>query len=466
MINNPNELTIENSALVLIDHQPAVGLAVHSIDQGLLVTNVASLARAAKALGVPTVLTTIGARGSVLVDPIFKEISDAFPEITPIDRTTTHAWSDPNFRAAVDATGRKKLIMAGIVTGTCLSQSVIAALKDGFEVYFVSDCSGDVSKEAHDDAKVLMTQAGAKPITWLNLTGQWAPDYRSPQRAALGSIYSQRIGTVALMTEYVIDQVTAGVVPPPDFLSASCSSGGSVISVLTVLTTVGAQANQPSTIRLAGLAPGATVIHDAWVYNSNCEALNDRSTSCDVDSCAAHRPVWRDEAVGQSKDSRGHDDARGRTLCPFTRRDGTYIRHAVCHTSHIQAGVRARVLLLRGRDRDGAVARRLEGQSVHPDRAALDRRLHPGSIDLFLKSRQPRGLTPTNAGKEVKRSQCDDLRPSRPRPGQSRVRAAGRSRAARANRRSARQPRVHRTGRRQRCARAAVGTGRDPRRRR
>jgi len=220
MTNNPNELTIENSALLLIDHQPAVGLAVHSIDQGLLATNVASLARAAKALGVPTVLTTIGAKGSILVDPIFKEISDAFPEITPIDRTTTHAWSDPKFRAAVDATGREKLVMAGIVTGTCLSQSVLAALKDGFEVYFVSDCSGDVSKEAHDDAKVLMTQAGAKPITWLNLTGQWAPDYRSPQRAALASIYSQRIGTVALMTEYVIDQVTAGVVPLPDFLSA------------------------------------------------------------------------------------------------------------------------------------------------------------------------------------------------------------------------------------------------------
>jgi nicotinamidase-related amidase len=225
MTNNPNELTIENSALVLIDHQPAVGLAVHSIDQGLLVTNVASLARTAKALRVPTVLTTIGAKGSVLVDPIFKEISDTFPEIMPIDRTTTHAWSDPKFRAAVDATGRKKLIMAGIVTGTCLSQSVLAALKDGFEVYFVSDCSGDVSKEAHDDAKVRMTQAGARPITWLNLTGEWAPDYRSPQRAALTSIYSQRIGSVALMTEYVIDQVTGGVVPAPDFLSAPVPAG-------------------------------------------------------------------------------------------------------------------------------------------------------------------------------------------------------------------------------------------------
>jgi len=77
----------------------------------------------------------------------------------------------------VDATGRKKLIMAGIVTGTCLSQSVLAALKEVFDVYFVSDCSGDVSKEAHHDAKMHMTQAGAKPITWLNLMGEWAPDY-------------------------------------------------------------------------------------------------------------------------------------------------------------------------------------------------------------------------------------------------------------------------------------------------
>jgi nicotinamidase-related amidase len=225
MKNNPNELTIENSALVLIDHQPAVGLAVHSMDQGLLLNNVAALARAAKALGVPAVLSTIGAKGSVLVDPIFKEISNAFPEITPIDRTSTHAWSDPKFRAAINATGRKKLIMAGIVTGTCLSQSALAALKDGFEVYIVCDCSGDVSSEAHDAAKLRMTQAGAKPITWLNVTGEWAPDYKSPERAALTGIYAQRGGTVSLAVEYAIDQVEGGVVPAPDFLSAPVKAG-------------------------------------------------------------------------------------------------------------------------------------------------------------------------------------------------------------------------------------------------
>lgn len=72
MTNDPNKLTIPNSAMVLIDHQPAVVLTVHPIDHGLLVTNVACFAQSAKAPCVPTVLSTIGANGSVLVDPVFK----------------------------------------------------------------------------------------------------------------------------------------------------------------------------------------------------------------------------------------------------------------------------------------------------------------------------------------------------------------------------------------------------------
>lgn len=164
MASNANELTIENSAVVLIDHRPAVALCAPSLRTDVLVNNVAALATSAKALGVPTVLTTVGAQGSVLVDPIFKEIGDVFLEAVPIDRTSTHAWSHPEVRAAVDATGRKELIMAGILTEVCLAQSVLAALKDGFEVYFVSDCSAGATQEAHDDAKVGMAMAGAKPI--------------------------------------------------------------------------------------------------------------------------------------------------------------------------------------------------------------------------------------------------------------------------------------------------------------
>ena len=114
MTRNPNELTIQNSAVVLIDHQPWVAFAVESIDKNVLINNVTGLALAAKTLGVPTVLTTVGAKGSVLADPLFSQISDLFPQVTPVDRTSTNAWSDPSLRAAVNATGRKKLIIAGL----------------------------------------------------------------------------------------------------------------------------------------------------------------------------------------------------------------------------------------------------------------------------------------------------------------------------------------------------------------
>jgi nicotinamidase-related amidase len=226
MSENPNELTIENSVLVLIDHQPAVAVNVHSIDHGLLINNTAALASVAKALGVPTVLTTVGAYGSVLVDPIFKEISEAFPDITPIDRPSSHAWSHPDVRAAVEATGRTKLVMAGLVTEVCLAQSVLAARKDGFDVYFISDCSGGVTKEAHDDAKVRMTMAGAKPLNWMALTGEWAPYWASPERAVVSKASSQRgDSTNAMVTDWIMDQVTADVVPAPDFISEPVQAG-------------------------------------------------------------------------------------------------------------------------------------------------------------------------------------------------------------------------------------------------
>src|SRR5712671_3028673 len=208
MTNNPNELTVENSVLMLIDHQPWVAFAVHSIEAGLMINNVAGLAQSAKNLGVPVVLTTVGAKGSILVDPLFKEISEIFPDSTPIDRTSTHAWSHPEVRAAIDATGRKKLIMAGLVTEVCLAQSVLAALKDGFDVYFVSDCSGGITKEAHDDAKVRMTQAGARPINWMVLTAEWGPYWASAERALVSNIESQRGATTsALVFDWIMAQV-------------------------------------------------------------------------------------------------------------------------------------------------------------------------------------------------------------------------------------------------------------------
>jgi len=110
--------------------------------------------------------------------------------------------------------------MAGLVTEVCLAQSVLAALKEGFEVFFVSDCSGGITREAHEDAKLRMTMAGAKPMSWLAVISEWTPDYTSRERAALANVTMQRGGTAALMFDYVMAQVSAGLVSLPKSLSS------------------------------------------------------------------------------------------------------------------------------------------------------------------------------------------------------------------------------------------------------
>ena len=126
MPDNPNEITIDNSVLIFIDHQPWVAFSVKSIDAGLLVNNLAGLAASAKALDVPTILTTVGADGGILNDPPIKGLADVIPDVTPIDRVSTNAWE--GIREAVEATGRKTLLIAGLWTEVCLAQTAISAM--------------------------------------------------------------------------------------------------------------------------------------------------------------------------------------------------------------------------------------------------------------------------------------------------------------------------------------------------
>jgi nicotinamidase-related amidase len=199
---NINQLTIENAALCLIDHQPWVAFPVHSIAPEQLINNVVGLAKAARNLGVPTVLTTINGASGPLKDPLFRQLSEVFPDHVPVDRNNTNAWSDPNFRMAVDATGRKKLVMAGLWTEVCLAQTAISAIKDGFEVFFVADASGGLSPEAHDLACRRMTQAGAQPISWFAVVAEWCPDNSAPEYQSLYPIILEHGGGVQMAVEY------------------------------------------------------------------------------------------------------------------------------------------------------------------------------------------------------------------------------------------------------------------------
>jgi len=107
-------LTPQNCALALIDFQPQPVFHIQSIDRQLLVNNVTALAKTARLFELPTILTTILAEE--FAGPLLPELRDVFPDAGVIDRTSLNAWQDPDFRAAVEATGRRKLIMAGIWT--------------------------------------------------------------------------------------------------------------------------------------------------------------------------------------------------------------------------------------------------------------------------------------------------------------------------------------------------------------
>ena len=204
MSDNPNEITVDNSVVVLIDHQPWVAFSVKSIDAGLLVNNLAGLAASAKALDVPTILTTVGAEGGPLRDPSIKGLADQLPDVTPIDRLSTNAWED--IRGAVEETGRRTLLMAGLWTEVCLAQTAISAMAEGYRVFFVSDCSGGMSDEAHEDAKARLVQAGATPINWVAVLCEWAPDFTSEERNRINPAVMEHGSMAGIAVEYLVVQ--------------------------------------------------------------------------------------------------------------------------------------------------------------------------------------------------------------------------------------------------------------------
>src|SRR5438105_13315746 len=174
-------LTPRESVLILIDHQPFQFANLHSHEPMMIVNNVIGLAKAAKVFNVPTILTTVIAeRGGYLI----KGLQDVFPEQKPIDRTFINTWQDERVVEAVKQTGRKQLVLAALWTEICLAMPAIQALADGYDVFIVTDASGGVSAEAHDMAVRRMVAAGAVPITWLAVLGEWQRDWAREKTAA------------------------------------------------------------------------------------------------------------------------------------------------------------------------------------------------------------------------------------------------------------------------------------------
>ncbi|MGW2036072.1 MULTISPECIES: hydrolase [Streptomyces] len=173
---SPDLLTPDNCAVLFVDHQPQMFFGTGSGDRTAIINATVGLAKAAKVFDVPVVLSTVAAES--FSGPILPQLADVFPDHEIVDRTTMNAWEDTAFVEAVKATGRKKLVIAGLWTEVCVVLPVLSAIAQGYEVYVVTDASGGVSPQAHEHAVQRMIQGGAVPVTWvqvlLELQRDWA----------------------------------------------------------------------------------------------------------------------------------------------------------------------------------------------------------------------------------------------------------------------------------------------------
>lgn len=205
---SPELLNPTNHSLLLIDHEGQMAFATHSISTTELRNNVGLVAGASQIFKIPTVVTTVAEKS--FSGPVFPEIQEFYPESTSgyADRTTMNTWEDLNAHKAITGKGKKKIVMAGLWTSVCIVGPVLSAIDEGYEVYVITDASGDVSKEAHDQAITRMVQAGAKPITslqyLLELQRDWA---RQETYKAVNDLVVRFGGAYGIGVQYARDML-------------------------------------------------------------------------------------------------------------------------------------------------------------------------------------------------------------------------------------------------------------------
>ena len=169
------QLSPQNSVLLMIDLQPQMAFGVANIDRQELKNNAVALARAAKVFSVPTFITSVETES--FSGYTFPELTAIFPDASIYERTSMNSWDSKTLRDDIKAKGRKKLIMCGLWTEVCINTACNSAMADGFEVYVVADVCGATSHMAQDYSMQRMIQAGARPLTWQQLLLEWQRDW-------------------------------------------------------------------------------------------------------------------------------------------------------------------------------------------------------------------------------------------------------------------------------------------------
>jgi nicotinamidase-related amidase len=191
-------LTSDNAALLLIDHQVGLFTGVRDIPVAELKHNVVGLAKAARVLGVPTIVT---ATSPELWGPVIPELTEALPGVPILARTTVNAFDDDRFAKAVEAAGRKKLIIAGVSIEVCLAFPAIHATAAGYDAYAVIDASGTFSETKRVTGLLRMVQAGVIVTDYATVAVEMLKDNASPKAgdlyAALNMPFAGLVGQLA-----------------------------------------------------------------------------------------------------------------------------------------------------------------------------------------------------------------------------------------------------------------------------
>jgi nicotinamidase-related amidase len=172
-------LTRDNAAVVLIDHQVGLYSGVRDIPVGELKHNVVALAKAALVFRLPMVVTTTAAKS--MWGPVIPELAEVLPRnLAIIDRSTVNAWDEPRVAAAIRATGRKKLIIAGVSTEVCVALPAIAATGEDLDAYAAIDASGTFWQAKREAGLLRMQQAGVVPIDYSSAMVEILADNADP----------------------------------------------------------------------------------------------------------------------------------------------------------------------------------------------------------------------------------------------------------------------------------------------
>jgi nicotinamidase-related amidase len=188
-------------AVLLVDHQTGLTNLVHDFSPDDFKNCVLALADAAKYFELPTILTTSFESGPN--GPLVPELKAMFPDAPYIARPgDINAWDNPDFVAAVKATGKKQLLIAGIVTEVCVAFPALSAIEEGYEVFVVTDASGTFNKTTRDAAWSRMEAAGAQLMTWFGVACELHRDWRNDMEG-LGELFSNHLPSYrCLMQSY------------------------------------------------------------------------------------------------------------------------------------------------------------------------------------------------------------------------------------------------------------------------